>query len=86
MRTIIKITGFLLVFGSGLLMFGFYFGAMAKWLGFFGKVISLFIFPGAVFFPIIFWIVEGVFPVFYFIVWGIGIVGLVMLIFTKSID
>jgi hypothetical protein len=29
-----------------------------------------------VIFPIVFWIVEGVFPTFYFILWGVGLVGL----------
>jgi len=52
--------------------------AMSKWLGFFGVILSFILAPGLVIFPLVFWIVEGVFPTFYFIVWGIGIVGLII--------
>ena len=52
--------------------------AMSKWLGFLGVILSFILAPGLVIFPLIFWIVEGVFPTFYFIVWGIGIVGLII--------
>ncbi|MFH0796977.1 MAG: hypothetical protein V2A65_07985 [Candidatus Omnitrophota bacterium] len=59
-------------------MFIFWLSAMSKWLGFWGVVIALVLSPGLVIFPIVFWIVEHVFPVFYFIVWGIGIAGLII--------
>jgi len=52
--------------------------AMSKWLGFFGVILSFILAPGLVIFPLVFWFVEGVFPTFYFIVWGIGIVGLII--------
>ena len=41
-------------------------------------MLAFFLAPGLVIFPLIFWFVEGVFPTFYFIVWGIGIVGLII--------
>ena len=59
-------------------MFVFWLSTMSHWLGFLGTMLALFLSPGLVIFPIIFWIVEGVFPTFYFLVWGIGIVGLII--------
>jgi len=78
MRTIGKIIGYILWIGAGILMFIFWLMAMSKWLGFLGTILAFILGPGLVIFPIVFWIVEGAFPAFYFIVWGIGIVGLII--------
>ncbi|PIV44980.1 MAG: hypothetical protein COS25_02325 [Candidatus Nealsonbacteria bacterium CG02_land_8_20_14_3_00_37_10] len=78
MRTIGKIIGYILWIGAGILMFIFWLMAMSKWLGFLGTILAFILAPGLVIFPIVFWIVEGTFPAFYFIVWGIGIVGLII--------
>ncbi|MCA1919280.1 MAG: hypothetical protein LDL38_07775 [Flavobacterium piscis] len=78
MRTICKIFGYLLWIGAGILMFIFWATAMSKWLGFLGTILAIILNPGLVIFPLVFWIVEGVFPTFYFMVWGIGIVGLII--------
>ena len=78
MKTIGKIIGYLLWIGAGILMFIFWLTALSKWLGFWGVVIAFVCSPGLVVFPIIFWIVEKVFPTFYFIVWGIGVAGLII--------
>ena len=63
---------------AAILMFIFWAVAMTKWLGALGGILALILAPGLVIFPVIFWIVEGVFPSFYFILWGIGIVGLLI--------
>ena len=78
MRTIGKIIGMILWIGAGILMFIFWLTAMTKWFGFLGTILSFILAPGLVIFPIVFWIVEGVFPTFYFIIWGIGIVGMII--------
>ncbi|EKD65111.1 MAG: hypothetical protein ACD_50C00185G0001 [uncultured bacterium] len=78
MRSIGKIIGYILWIGAGLLMFVFWLSAMSKWLGFLGTILAFVLSPGLVIFPIIFWAVEGVFPTFYFFVWGTGIVGLII--------
>ena len=78
MRTIGKVIGYLIWIGAGILMFIFWLMAMSNWLGLLGTILAFVLTPGLVIFPIIFWIVEGVFPAFYFIVWGIGIVGLII--------
>ena len=59
-------------------MFIFWVAAMSKWLGFLGIILSFILIPGAVIFPLVFWYLEGVFPTFYFIIWGIGIIGLII--------
>jgi len=78
MRTMGKIIGMILWIGAGILMFIFWLMAMSKWLGFLGTILAFVLAPGLVIFPIVFWIVKGVFPTFYFIVWGIGIVGMII--------
>lgn len=78
MRGIGMTIGMILYIGTGILMFIFWLAAMSKWLGILGIILAIVIAPGLVVFPIVFWIVEGVFPVFYFIMWGIGIVGLII--------
>jgi len=78
MRSIGKVIGMILWVGSGILMFLFMLFAMHKWLGIIGVILALIFSPGIVIFPIVFWVVEGVFPAFYFIVWGAGIVGLII--------
>lgn len=75
MRTMGKIIGAILWIGAGILMFIFWFMAMMKWLGILGAFLAFILAPGVVIFPIVFWIVEGVFPTLYFILWGIGLVG-----------
>ena len=82
MRKISRVLGMVMFCGSGLFMFIFWFQAMTKWLGFWGSLLAVFVAPGLIIFPIIFWIVERVFPVTYFIVWGLGLLG--MLIFGLS--
>jgi hypothetical protein len=77
MKTMGKIIGTILWAGSGLLMFWFWVTSMMKWLGCLGLILSFVLTPGFVVFPIVFWIVEGVFPVFYFIMWGMGVLGLI---------
>jgi len=84
MRSIGKIIGYLMWIGAGILMFIFWFLAMSKWLGLLGGILAFIVAPGLVIFPIIFWIVEGVFPTFYFIVWGVGIVGLIIAALSSS--
>ena len=75
MRLVGKIIGYALWIGAGILMFWYWLVAMKMWLGFFGLILAFVLSPGLVIFPVIFWVVEGVFPTFYFIVWVIGIVG-----------
>ena len=78
MRMIGKTIGYLIWIGAGILMFIFWLMAMSNWLGFLGTILAFVLAPGLVIFPIVFWIVEGVFPTFYFFVWGTGIVGLII--------
>jgi len=75
MRKILRVVGMIMFYGAGLFMFLFWLGAMGKWLGCFGTFLAIVFTPGLVIFPIVFWIVEGVFPVTYFAIWGLGLLG-----------
>jgi hypothetical protein len=75
MRAIGKVIGMAVLIISGLLMFIFWLAAMKTWLGFIGVLLALIFCPGLLIFPIVFWIVEGVFHTPYFMIWGLGILG-----------
>ena len=78
MKKILRVAGMIAWIGAGLFMFLFWFGAMSDWLGFVGSLLAVCLAPGLVIFPIVFWIVEGVFPVTYFVIWGIGFLGMII--------
>jgi hypothetical protein len=74
-----RIIGKFTYWGSGLLLFLFWIGTLMDWLGgIFGFLLGIILSPGLVVFPFVYWIVEGIFPINYFIIWGIGIVGLIV--------
>ena len=64
--------GVLITLVVGVLQYVFWFIAWAKWLGFFGLILGFILTPGVVIFPIIYWIVEGVFPTVYFVLMFAG--------------
>lgn len=78
MRNKWRVIGRVLWIGSGIVTSVFWFIAMMKWLGVLGCFLAIILIPGIVIFPIVFWIHEGVFPGLYFIIWGVGIVGLII--------
>lgn len=59
-------------------MFLFWFSAMTKWFGILGSFLAIILSPGLVIFPAIYWLVEGIFPTVYFMIWGVGILGLLL--------
>jgi len=78
MRAIGKVIGTAMYIISGILMFIFWIASMKMWLGFLGIVLAIILCPGLVIFPIVFWIVEGIFPTTYFLMWGLGILGIII--------
>jgi uncharacterized protein (TIGR02145 family) len=84
MKNIGKTIGYILLFGSNLVMFVFWFSAMSDWLGVWGKVLAIILTPGVVVFPIVYWIVDKVFPMNYFILWGIAWIGLYIIFWSKQ--
>lgn len=84
MRRILRVVGMIMWIGAGIFMFFFWFVAMSEWLGCFGSFLAVSIAPGLVIFPIIFWIVEGFFPVTYFAIWGLGILGMIIFSFSSE--
>jgi len=85
MRVIGQIIGWIILLGSGLLMFYYWFAAIIGWVGlFWGIVIAIFVSPGVVVFPFVFWIIEGIFPTTYFILWGVGIIGMILAVWSAK--
>jgi len=66
MKSTRQLLGTLIVAVTGVLQLVFWFLAWANWLGVIGVILGIFLTPGVVIFPIIYWIVEGVFPTVYF--------------------
>ncbi len=66
MKSTLRPLGTPIVAVAGVLQLIFWFVAWANWLGGLGVIIGIFLTPGVVIFPIIYWIVEGVFPTVYF--------------------
>ena len=68
--------GVLITLVAGVLQYIFWFVAWADWLGVIGVILGFILTPGVVIFPIIYWIVEGVFPTVYFVLMFAGWFGL----------
>jgi len=75
LKKIGQILGTILLIASGILTFIFWLISLYSWLGILGIFLGILLTPGIVIFPIVFWIVEGVFPLLYFIIWVVGIFG-----------
>ena len=85
MKKLFRVISIILFWGSSIALFVFYFISMSSWLGFIGGLLAFVLFPGIIIFPILFWIIEGVFPILYFIFWGIGILNmLISILFFKK--
>jgi len=68
--------GVLITVITGVLQYIFWFVAWAKWLGVLGVILGFLFTPGVVIFPIIYWVIEGEFPTFYFALMFAGWFGL----------
>jgi len=78
-RTLGRVIGYIIFYGAGIVLFLFWLMVMVSWFGILGGIILSFVLsPGLIIFPIVFWLVEGVFPVLYFMLWGVSIVGLII--------
>ena len=75
MKKILVVIGKIMSLGSFLFLFILWIATMGKWLGVVGTILAIIFPPGLVIFPIVFWIVEGVFPLTYFAILGFGIFG-----------
>jgi hypothetical protein len=76
MKSTRQLLSTLIVAVAGVLQLIFWFVAWANWLGALGVILGIFLTPGVVIFPIIYWIVEGVFPTVYFALMFAGWFGL----------
>jgi len=72
-----KWVGMGLFFLAGLIMYISEVVFFSQWWGFTGLVVGFLAAPVAALFPFIYWFKVGIFPTFYFVLWGIGLLGLV---------
>ncbi len=79
-----KILGLILFWGCGGLLFLLEECYFWTWWGPFGVAVATFIPPVVVFFPFVFWYKEGVFPLGYFILWGLSITGGMIAAFVEE--
>ena len=76
--------GGMLFLASGGLTWIFMLITLIHWWGGLGFIASFFLSPGVVIFPIVYWIVEHHFPTLYFLIWGIGVIGMLLAAATDS--
>jgi hypothetical protein len=79
MKKLTSSVGGILVLISGAVTWIFMMLALIQWWGLLGFIASFIFTPGVVVFPFIYWVVENQFPTSYFIAWGVGIVGFIIM-------
>jgi len=79
MKKLTSSFGGVLVLISGAITWIFMMLALIQWWGLLGFIASFVFTPGVVIFPFVYWVVENQFPTSYFIAWGVGIVGLIIM-------
>jgi len=76
---LLKIIGYILFLGTGLTLYiASLFFYYALW-GTGGLIAAIILFPLVEIYPIVAWVVTGYFPGLLFALWGIGIVGLILI-------
>jgi hypothetical protein len=71
-----KNIGQLMWWGSGIILWFFMMSSFYGWWDIWGVIAAFLLAPGVILFPIIYWVKEGVFPVMYFVIWFIGVLGI----------
>jgi hypothetical protein len=79
MKKLTSSIGGILILISGAITWIFMMLALIQWWGLLGFIASFIFTPGVVVFPFIYWVVENQFPTTYFIAWGVGVVGLIIM-------
>jgi len=78
MRIIGKVIGWILFIGSGIYLWIVGTILLLSWWGTLGLLLGIFVPPIDFFIPFIYWFKTGIFPSLYFIIWGIGIFGVII--------
>lgn len=77
-RSGLSLVFFVLAQVTGAVLWLGYVVTWVNWQGFLGLLIGVFTAPGIVIFPLIYWVVEDVFPVNYFALWAASVVLMVL--------
>lgn len=68
--------------GAGIVTWFFMMGSLYTWWGGLGILGGIILAPGVILFPFLYWLMEGAFPIMYFGVWAVGILGLIIASFS----
>jgi hypothetical protein len=75
MRLVVKLIGglfFAIWLLASLVLFFYYWAVLSAWLGgLLGSIVAFVAAPGVFLFPLVYWLVEGTFPTFYFELLGV---------------
>lgn len=86
MKNLLRILLLLVAYGTALILLYFWFAALIDWIGaFWGILVGIFVAPGVVLFPLIYWIAEGAFPWLYVLL-DIVSIGTYMLASVLSVE
>jgi hypothetical protein len=77
-----KTIGKVLWYGAGIITWFIMMSSMYQWWGGLGLLGGFVFVPGVVLFPFIYWLVEGAFPIMYFVIWAIGVFGFIISSFS----
>ena len=72
------ILGYTLFGLAGIAMFGLEIYWFLIWWDLIGVVVAVFVLSLAVLFPFIYWVKVGVFSLFYFVIWVVGLLGMIL--------
>jgi hypothetical protein len=76
---IIAVIFFVFSFALSCVLFFYYWLTLSAWLGrVLGLIVAILVTPGAFVFPLVYWVVERAFPVFYFELLAGGIVSVLV--------
>jgi hypothetical protein len=77
MRLVAKLIGglfFAISLLASLGLFFYFWDVLCAWLGgFLGTIVAFLATPGVFVFPLVYWLVQGTFPTFYFELLGVGL-------------
>ncbi len=71
-----KNLGYIMWVGAGIVLWFFMMSSLYEWWNMGGAIAGIILAPGVVLFPLLYWFMEGIFPVTYFIIWAVGMAGI----------
>lgn len=74
----VRFVGKFVWYSLGLVLYGLWIINMFYWLGLLGAIAAFILVPGAIAFPLIYWLVEGSLPWGYVLIWVGSMIGVTL--------